>query len=220
VSRGSVAVDRDATDVQGNLVIHNLLLDSLLTGKEIVELATRSMRGSPIRTHFSATPIREVRYVEQDGRHASAMGLWFDLHCEWIRAALTVGQDEIIKGRYLYQVDLGESRILRIATAADFDAFEEEYATLTAATVLWPRSLFAAPKIVQGRHIEWRAVARDHDGIEIAPYRVDRPARTAEHAWYGNWDIASGCVWRPRGVRLSFVGRVPGWVTAWRAPNP
>jgi hypothetical protein len=214
VSRGALAVD-----APGNLVVHDLPLDSLLTGKEVVELASLSTRGPAIRTHLSATPIDELQCVEQDGR-ASAMGLWYDLHCAWIRAAIAFRQDEVFSGRYLYRVELGESRILRIATAADFDAFEQEYATRTASTVLWPTSLFAAPRTVQGRHVDWRAVAHDHDGIEIAPHRVDRPAQTAEHAWYGNWDIAAGCVWRPRGVRMSFVGRVPGWVTAWRAPNP
>ena len=54
-----------------------------------------------------------------------------------------------------------------------------------------------------GRHVDWRAVARDYDGIEISPYRSDRPAMTGRHACFANWDIASGGVWRPRGVRLT-----------------
>lgn len=195
--------------------------EHLVTGHEVVQLAARSTYGPPIRTHLSPRPLTRVREVEQDGRRASAMGLWFDLHCGWMIEAVRRGQDEIFAGRYLYRVELGESRILQVATASAFDDFEETYATLRAATVLWtPSALSIIPKVVQGRHIDWRAVSADYDGIEIAPYRQDRAAWTDERAWYMNWDIASGCVWRPRGVRLTFLGRIPGYVTPWAAPNP
>lgn len=52
--------------------------------------------------------------------------------------------------------------------------------------------------------IDWKAVAKEYDGIEIDPYQYER--RFSEgFLWYYGWDCASGCVWRPRGLTFSLV---------------
>ena len=54
--------------------------------------------------------------------------------------------------------------------------------------------------------INWLAVARDYDGILIAPYCYTR-RMTLD--WYNTWDCASACVWNARAIeRVDYVGKI------------
>lgn len=151
------------------------------------------------------------------------MGFWYAVHFAWLIEATARGDFGAVAGRFVHIVDLGQSRIMRIQTREELSSFERQYATVQRKTEIFRTRLewrLRRGAVVLGRHVDWRAVAADWDGIEISPWRYDDIARTAAHAWLGNWDIDSGCVWRPRGVRVTVLGRVPGEVTPWAAPNP
>jgi hypothetical protein len=47
--------------------------------------------------------------------------------------------------------------------------------------------------------INWMKVSKVADGVEICPVQPslrDDP----KIEWYYNWDVASGCIWRPSGL--------------------
>lgn len=56
---------------------------------------------------------------------------------------------------------------------------------------------FGGPSQLLGRAIRWGVVARQYDGIVIAPYQWSR-----RHSlnWYYGWDCASGCIWNLNAV--------------------
>ncbi len=40
--------------------------------------------------------------------------------------------------------------------------------------------------------IDWFAVSKDYDGIEICPYQWNQRMNLD---WYYSWDVGSGCIW-------------------------
>lgn len=55
-------------------------------------------------------------------------------------------------------------------------------------------------------NIDWAAVARLVEGIEINPYQYGLKWNSHTSSWYGWWDISCGCVWRmPEGMELEQV---------------
>jgi len=147
-----------------------------------------------IRTHVAANPEPfEVHPTEQTGRpDHKPRGFWWEVDGDWRRwcADENYGRD---KG-HLFEVDLGRSRILRITTVTQLDAFH----------VKWSQNL------VHGHlhhldFIRWDWVAEEWDGIEIAPYLWERRLHGPAHSWYYGFDCASGCVWNPVGVRVKYL---------------
>lgn len=82
------------------------------------------------------------------------------------------------------------AKIKRIQTSAAFMAFHREFKC---------RPAFAANSQLDdhywdGRAIRWDDIAKEHDGIIIAPYQGS--CRLVDDApWYLGWDCASGCIW-------------------------
>ena len=80
-----------------------------------------------------------------------------------------------------------DAKICHLTTAADIDAFTERWVTTPPGM---PDSFLS-----RGMFIDWPEVAREHDGIIIAPYIWAR--RLSRHcSWYYGWDCASGCIWQ------------------------
>ena len=52
--------------------------------------------------------------------------------------------------------------------------------------------------------IDWRKVAKKYDGIEINPMIYE--LRMMALSWYYGWDVASGCIWKPRKAKLIKIG--------------
>ena len=48
--------------------------------------------------------------------------------------------------------------------------------------------------------IDWPRVAREYAGIEICPYLSSKRHDDLSF-WYYGWDVASGCVWDPKGIK-------------------
>ena len=85
-------------------------------------------------------------------------------------------------GKYKHDVQLSPgAHILWLKSPGDIDQFNSQYR----ATLIPEYTYFA---------IDWSRVAREYNGIIIAPYQWER--RFASHVnWYYTWDCASGCVW-------------------------
>ena len=54
----------------------------------------------------------------------------------------------------------------------------------------------------EGESIDWKKVASKYDGIEINPYQFE--ARY-QYLWYYGWDVASGCIWNLKSVKLNLL---------------
>lgn len=92
-----------------------------------------------------------------------------------------------IDGNAMAQIEVDESRILRLSSAVQILRFSAEFTDRVETN--------------SSRTIRWGAVADRWDGIEIAPYSWSMRLHDA-CGWYYGWDVASGCVWHPRSVRL------------------
>lgn len=159
---------------------------------------------APRRTHIS--PHRGPLTVESREQQAEPgtkpKGLWYEVNADWRRWC----RDEMphwVAGRHLHRVVLDGEHMLEIRSVAALDAFYAEYGVSEKCWSRWSQDCFD-----MDRGIRWADVARRYDGIEIAPYlwqrRLDGPS------WYYSWDCASGVIWRPRGVRVERMRRLPG----------
>lgn len=112
-------------------------------------------------------------------------GLWYSVDEDWEQWCSSEMRRWLVGQRY--SVDVGDSNILRLTDALAVQAFDERYGRRD-------RSF------IDCRRIDWAAVGAAYDGIEIAPYQWSLRMGID---WYYGWDCASGCIWRPRGVKLS-----------------
>ena len=80
------------------------------------------------------------------------------------------------------------ARVHVITNDFALDAFTGEYAVQTDYERRWPHRVDDKAKWP----IDWREVAKDSDGLIIAPYIW---SRRYSHDWYYGWDCASGCIW-------------------------
>ena len=144
-----------------------------------------------IRCHYSAKPIKRLRAMKPWEEGAGAYkpkGFWYEVDGDWLRWCEAENFDDLTK-KLCYRLELDGERILNIRGLADFDAFHREYVRVEA----YPGAHTKAP--------DWRAIADQYDGIEIAPYLWERRLGM-ETMWYYGWDCASGVLWNPRGTRL------------------
>lgn len=138
-----------------------------------------------IRTHVgkSADPIM-LHAVEQEARPAAKpKGFWYEVDGDWRRWCEDEGGLDWGKGP-LHELELGDERLLFLGSPRAIDEFTER---------------FRAAVGPLDEYIDWRRVAEDCDGIEIAPYQWTRRLGLM---WYYGWDCASGCIWRPNGATV------------------
>ena len=143
-----------------------------------------------ILEHYSKQPLGEVRPAVQSALpDHKPQGLWLSVRGardwpEWCR-------DErwnlsALKHCATFQLAAG-ANVLHLTTPAEIDTFHVEH------------SVAHNPAMPSYREIAWAQVAKQYDGIIIAPYsyarRLDR--RTI---WYYGWDCASAAIWHPRAI--------------------
>jgi hypothetical protein len=141
--------------------------------------------------HYSAQPFvgPPRSAVGWLGINMKPVGLWLSVEGdrdwpEWCRAEefgianLACVSEIVLKPK---------AKVLRLTTALDIDLLTEECG----------RELL--PGWGTTRTLDWHAIAEKHDGIIIAPYQWSRrlDGRTA---WYYGFDVACGCIWRPRAI--------------------
>lgn len=145
-------------------------------------------------------------------------GMWYSVGMSWLNWC----QSESFGGipRFIDEIKVDESRILKITTLKEFDAFEKEFGcpdsiAVRAAEILKEqqergisddytnmivKSLARQNRnpIGEGsgnpytRSIDWLRVKTQYGGIEIAPYQWKRRLSSF---WYYGWDCASGAIW-------------------------
>ena len=118
-------------------------------------------------------------------------GLWYGCGDSWIEWTKSEQPDWLEKSKYLYEISTTPS-VLVIDTPEKFKAFEEKYVD-------------NGPNADKfSNWIDWARVAKDYDGIEICPYRDEF---RMESDWYYTWDVASGCIWSPSGIKdIKLIG--------------
>jgi len=140
-----------------------------------------------IRTHISSNTNLHTLHEVRQRNNCKPDGFWYEVDGDW-RSWCQSEMPEWLREKHLYAVVLGDENVLRIATLAEFDEFTARYG---------PRC--------KSDSLSWSAVAEEYDGIEIAPYQY---ARRMSTFWYYPWDCASGCLWRPRGTKIEYMGPV------------
>lgn len=162
-----------------------------------------------ILEHYSRFPLEwEKREWQQcpynmDG-NGKPQGFWVSVKGEndwpeWCRG-------EQFREDYLatcHRVTLSDTAKIRVIQSADeLFAFDDQYG------VSWQ----IGDSDFSLRRIDWECVAKDYDGIIIAPYiwscrlggwdsthnRKNRSAQISD--WYYGWDCASGCIWNANAI--------------------
>lgn len=139
--------------------------------------------------HYSATPLGEIRSIPQPSDHSRAFkprGLWLSVEGDYDWKSWCEGEIFCLENlACAHEVTLHPSaKILRISDADGIDDLTERF------PVYFPISGHDA--YIYG--IQWAEIAKDYQGIIIAPYiwsrRLDMKAN-----WYYSWDCSSGCIW-------------------------
>lgn len=95
--------------------------------------------------------------------------------------------------RFVYENEIilsHKAKILFINSVNELDNFHNQYQAALPGMEKW------------GNHyIDWKAVAKDFQGILITPYLYERRF-TEGMNWYYSWDCASGCIWNKSAIKL------------------
>lgn len=147
--------------------------------------------GKDIRLHISNRQILDLKPEKTPYEVADKPeGFWYDVGADWLRYCTT---EFFWLARYVYEVKLDLSRILRVRTIRQFNAFEKKY---RAEPMFVQRMRLAgiADSLFDGMfEINWAKVAENYPGVEIAPYLWQK--RLSNSKWYYSWDVASGVIW-------------------------
>src|SRR3989304_8292704 len=134
--------------------------------------------------HYSGRPVGTIHSVEQAdsgicGRGFKPRGLWVSVEGEddwksWCKSE----QFALESLMCVHEITLAaDAKILRLSTPDDIDRLTRKFPVFS-------------PGMSTAYGIRWAEIARDHQGIIIAPYvwerRLDHVA-----SWYYAWDCAS-----------------------------
>jgi hypothetical protein len=141
----------------------------------------------PRLLHYYSKPfeLEPREYQQMAMRHHKPLGFWVSVEGEddwkdwcqgedWNTEFLAVAHEVTLKP---------DAKILWIDSCEGIDAFTSKY------------GLPIIPgKTELGFYVGWREVAKDYQGIIIAPYQWERRHCNVS-GWYYSWDCASGCIW-------------------------
>ena len=137
------------------------------------------------RLHITHTAELEPKQVTQDNERPKPRGLWYGVGFEWLDFTTSdftsfYKEDENIS---VFEFEVNGINLLRIKSYDELVAFDEEYSLGN----------------TRYRNPDWVRLAKKYDGIEIAPYIYE-----GRHSmfWYYGWDVASGCIWNPRSLKI------------------
>ncbi len=144
-----------------------------------------------MRIHMSKNPFELEQRTFKQNIGMKPFGFWYGFGSEWIDWTRSEVPDWV--GKYIYSVDIGNSNVLQINTHMELMQFNREYQSNISGT---------GHRRLEGEVIDWKKVADKYDGIEINPYQFE--ARY-QYLWYYGWDIASGCIWNLKNVKLKLL---------------
>ena len=139
-----------------------------------------------MRIHMSKTPFELEKRMFTQRATMKPKGFWYGFGNEWIDWVRSEMPDW--EGKYIYEVDIGNTNVLKIDTHFDLMKFHRKYAE--------------RKQIARDDLLDWSEVAKEYDGIEINPYQYE--ARY-QYMWYYGWDVASGCIWNLNNVKLKLI---------------
>jgi len=137
-----------------------------------------------MRLHYSKKPIEALFDRPQIERNPTKpTGLWYSPSGpdDWKSWCEAEGFDGLGPFQYALTIDPA-CTIIKLRTPDDIFCFNDQY------SIELPYGIM---------EIDWKRVADDYDGIEIAPYQWKCRLDTRVF-WYYGWDCASGCLWRPK----------------------
>ena len=158
---------------------------------KLSELMNELKLTDDMRIHMSKTSFELEQRTFAQLVTMKPRGFWYGFGGEWIDWC----RHEMPNwtGKYIYGVDVDNINILRITTHMELMQFSREYQSDVSDT---------GYRREAGEAIDWKMVASKYDGIEINPYQFE--ARY-QYMWYYGWDIASGCVWNLKNVKLKLL---------------
>ena len=167
--------------------------------------------------HYAFEPLNKLKNVppiDQSENGMKPRGIWFGIGSSWKDwVDSEYGNDLPTDVKNIYDTKFPTqtqtalvlkkgAKILRITNAKQLDDFtrkypgEDEYLTVDKSGVMGQEARWQP-----GQMINWQKVAKDYDGIIIAPYIWSR--RLSDHTmWYYGWDVASGCIWNIDAIRM------------------
>jgi hypothetical protein len=142
--------------------------------------------------HYSSKPVGPLSPIGQKSG-PKPRGLWVsDDDCDDNWRTWCVGEGfGLDRLTHVHDVELMPgANVLRLASAADIDAFDREWRTPDMG--FWMRMM-----------LPWGPVSQKYAGLIITPYvwerRLSLDGPGAD--WYYTWDCASGCIWDPAAIQ-------------------
>ena len=135
------------------------------------------------RVLYSTKPISSFRDVKQPHSkrdYQKPEGLWYECDKEWKEFVQRDYRSAMGVYRHKYALEVNLNRMCVIRTEKEMKNFHRKYSYKANSYDVVPNA------------IDWVAVAKDYDGIEICPYQYKF---RMEYSWYYGWDVASGCIW-------------------------
>lgn len=146
-----------------------------------------------VLSHFSNEPYLRHVYSKQqrvaDYRSCfdKPCGLWVSVDGEYDWQSWCESESFGI-GRFRHQIYLSrDCNVLHLKSASDIMEFREHWGIER--EDLW-----------RDVYIPWEKVAKEYQGIIIAPYQW---SRRMEESWYYGWDCASGCIWDASAIQCA-----------------
>jgi len=137
------------------------------------------------RLHITHSDTLNPTTVKQENDRPKPKGLWYSVGFGWLDFTTSdfTGFYDKNKNVSVFEFDVSDVNILHIKTYDEIVAFDEEYCAETS----------------RYRNPDWVRLSEKYDGIEISPYIYK-----ARHDlfWYYGWDVASGCIWNPNGLKV------------------
>ena len=115
-------------------------------------------------------------------------GVWYAFGDAWIDYVKWNDETRSGSSAYYYLADIGGCKLLKMKKYKELVEFTREFTY----------------EDNNPYYINWAKVSKKYDGIEINPH-VSQAATDVTTQWYQYWDIASGCVWRSKKLKLEKV---------------
>lgn len=148
------------------------------------------------RVFRSGNPFTTFRPSRQS-RGPKPQGLWYSCGSAWDDWCRSEMPEWIEEAPYVYRLRVELSRMLVLRHEEDLARFTTRY-SIGEET---------------GDEIDWRAVAKRYEGIEICPHHWG----FRRVPWYNAWNVASGCIWGAgafRGVEMVETCSTPAVVAS------
>ena len=124
-----------------------------------------------------------VRPVTQKSSGLKPTGLWYSCGDEWVEWLESEMPSWLNRVNYLYRIEVNQERILTLRNPKDFEFLKDNFNS------------------DDGFGVNWKKIQDEgYAGIEICP-RQSSIKQNYDYLWYSGWDVASGCIWDPAGIK-------------------